>query len=327
MNRRHFLLGLAATAAAAGIYTWRQTGKPPISGEIVGASQAIGHLLREGDFPVPGEERKLPVVIIGGGIAGLSAGWKLAKAGFEDFELLELEAEVGGNARSGENAITAYPWGAHYLPFPTRESKAIRELLAELGVLQGDPYAERPAYEERAICFAPEERLYLRGVWQEGLWPQVGVKQKDLDQYKRFQELILTFQQRRDGDGRKAFAIPIALSAQEPDLLALDRLSMRDYLLSQGLDSAPLHWYMDYACRDDYGCHSNEVSAWAGIHYFASRDARALNADSDSVLTWPEGNGWIVKQLRQRLQARIMTNALVFRGNRSPGSIPYNYLI
>jgi len=253
------------------------------------------------------------VVIIGGGIAGLSAGWKLTKAGFEEFELLELEAEVGGNSRSGENSISAYPWGAHYLPFPTQESKAVRELLAELGILQGDPYAERPVYEERAICFAPEERLYLRGIWQEGLWPQVGVNQKDLDQYQRFQELMLAFRQRRDKEGRKAFAIPMALSAQDPDLLALDRLSIRDYLLSQGLDSAPLHWYVDYACRDDYGCRSGEVSAWAGIHYFASRDAGALNADSDSVLTWPEGNGWIVKQLRQRLQPRITTNALVFR--------------
>ncbi len=311
MNRRHFLLGLAA-AATAGVYTLRQTGGPPIGGEIVGASQGVGHRLREGHFPSPGEERKLPVAIVGGGIAGLSAGWKLAKAGFEDFELLELEAEVGGNARSGENNISAYPWGAHYLPFPTQESKAVRELLAELGVLQGDPYAERPTYEERAICFAPEERLYLRGVWQEGLWPQLGVKQQDLDQYRRFQELILAFQQRRDNEGRKAFAIPMALSAQDPELLALDRLSIRDYLLSQGLDSAPLHWHVDYACRDDYGCHSSEVSAWAGIHYFASRDARALNADSDSVLTWPEGNGWIVKQLRQRLQARITTNALVY---------------
>ena len=173
MNRRHFLLGLAATAAAAGVYTLRQTGKPPISGEIIGASQAIGHLLREGRFPPPSEERKLPVVIIGGGIAGLSAGWKLTKAGFEEFELLELEAEVGGNSRSGENSISAYPWGAHYLPFPTQESKAVRELLAELGILQGDPYAERPVYEERAICFAPEERLYLRGIWQEGLWPRL----------------------------------------------------------------------------------------------------------------------------------------------------------
>ena len=42
---------------------------------------------------------------------------------------------MGGNARSGENAITAYPWGAHYLPFPTQESRAVRELLADFGAV------------------------------------------------------------------------------------------------------------------------------------------------------------------------------------------------
>ena len=31
------------------------------------------------------------------------------------------------------------------------------------------------------------------------------------------------------------------------------------------------------------------MSAWAGLHYFASRDGRARNAERGAVLTWPEG--------------------------------------
>jgi hypothetical protein len=38
------------------------------------------------------------------------------------------------------------------------------------------------------------------------------------------------------------------------------------------------------------------VSAWAGLHYFSSRDA-----EEKGPLTWPEGNGWIVKQLLARV--------------------------
>ena len=38
------------------------------------------------------------------------------------------------------------------------------------------------------------------------------------------------------------------------------------------------------------------MSAWAGLHYFASRDT-----DDKGPLTWPEGNGWIVKQLLTRV--------------------------
>jgi glycine/D-amino acid oxidase-like deaminating enzyme len=62
------------------------------------------------------------VVIVGAGIAGLAAGWKLARSGFADFLLVELESEAGGNSRAGRNAVSAYPWGAHYLPLPNREA-------------------------------------------------------------------------------------------------------------------------------------------------------------------------------------------------------------
>ncbi len=319
MNRRQFLLslGAAATATAGGAYAWRRTHSskvPPLpEGEILGASDALGHRLQAMNFPEPTETLKTPVVIVGGGIAGLSAGWKLLKAGFSDFVILELESEVGGNARSGQNAITAYPWGAHYLPFPTRESRAVRELLADFGVLRGDPDAAEPSYDERYINFAPRERLYAHGVWHDGLWPQIGVRQRDHDQYRRFQDLMDGFQRRRGADGRKAFAIPMDFSARDPDLLALDRLSMRDFLLQHGLDSAPLHWYVNYACRDDYGCRYGETSAWMGIHYFASRDALARAADQDDVLTWPEGNGWLVERLRKRLEPHLVTGALVWR--------------
>ena len=76
------------------------------------------------------------MVIVGGGISGLSAGWKLSKAGFQDFEIFELEPEVAGVSRSGENSISPFPWGAHYVPLPTEESRAVRELFEDLGVIE-----------------------------------------------------------------------------------------------------------------------------------------------------------------------------------------------
>ena len=63
-------------------------GPPLPEGEIVGAADALGHRLRTADFPEPSETLKAPVVIVGGGIAGLSAGWKLLKNGFTDFVVL-----------------------------------------------------------------------------------------------------------------------------------------------------------------------------------------------------------------------------------------------
>jgi glycine/D-amino acid oxidase-like deaminating enzyme len=212
----------------------------PFTGSIVGPSLDLGHRLLNGEFPAPRREQKIPLVIVGGGIAGLSAGWKLAKAGWQEFVICELEPEVGGVARSGENSISPFPWGAHYVPLPTEESRAVRELLEDLGVMEGRTAAGQPVYQEKYLCFSPQERLYIHGRWQEGILPVLGATRKDLDQFQRFRDLILKFKSRRGRDGRKAFAIPMELSSRDPDLLALDRISMREFLRSQNLDSVQI---------------------------------------------------------------------------------------
>lgn len=282
-------------------------------GQLLAPSMALGHKLRGYDFPPASRTRKVDIAIVGGGVAGLSAAWQLARAGGADFQLFELESSTGGNARSGQNATSAYPWGAHYLPLPGKEALFVRELLADLGVLQGDPYAANPRYDERYLCFAPQERLYKNGIWQEGLLPQIGATAIDQAQYQRFFQLINQLQTRVGRDGKRAFALPMALSSQDADLLVLDNISMCDYLYQHRLTSEPLHWYVNYACRDDYGTDYRLVSAWAGLHYFASRDGHGLHTDSDAVLTWPEGNAWLTQRMAEQVQSHIVTNALVHR--------------
>jgi protoporphyrinogen oxidase len=295
MNRRE-LLALGA-ALISGCSARHPRG---ISGSFVGSSHDVGHMLRTGSIPSPGHERRVPLVIVGGGVAGLSAGWHLARNGFHDFEILDLENEAGGNSKSGQNAVSAYPWGAHYVPRPTKESRYVRELFEELGVITGYINGE-PTYKEEYLCFDPQERLYLHGRWQEGLIPTIGSTERDRSDFERFREIVDTY--RNSG----AFTIPMEFSSRDREIVALDSISTRDFLNSRRLSSPALHWYVNYACRDDYGCNYGDVSAWAGIHYFASRTV------DDTVLTWPEGNGWIVKRLREKLSKNIRTNSLVFR--------------
>jgi predicted NAD/FAD-dependent oxidoreductase len=273
----------------------------------------VGHRLRDGGLPRASETRRRAIVIVGAGIGGLSAAWRLRRAGFEDFELVELERAAGGNARWGQNAVSAYPWGAHYLPLPTRESRAVRLLLADLGVLKGDPLAARPRYEERFLCFSPHERLYRDGAWHDGLVPLARAGAAERDEWRRFHERMDAFKRLRGADGRRAFAIPMALSSRDPKLVALDRVSMRDWLVAEGFTGEVVHWSVNYGCRDDYGCDYRQVSAWAGIHYFASRDADAQDADPETVLTWPAGNGWLVREMLTRWAPPLTTAALVHR--------------
>lgn len=322
MDRRRFLASLSALGLAAcddgprGAASLR-----PISGRLLGPSFAIGHALKDGGLPEPGETLRQPVVIAGGGIAGLSAAWKLRKVGFGDFTLFELEDRPGGNARFGENTVSAFPWGAHYLPLPTQEARAVRELLSDLGVLQGDPFVASPRYDERYLVHTPQDRMYRNGIWQDGLLPRIGADPRDLEQLKRFDDLVTKYRERRDRQGRRAFAIPMALSSPDAELHLLDHMSMRDFLLGHGLDSPALHWYVDYACRDDFGLHSANTSAWAGLHYWACRNATAKDADSGAVLTWPEGIGWIVRRLAPMLAGHIRSQALVWRIEETARSV------
>ncbi len=305
MHRRDFL---AATSAAAALAACGSKAAPPLPpGTLSGANEALGHRLRQADFPPPDETRKASVAIVGGGIGGLSAAWKLARSGCDDFLLLEMESEAGGNSRAAQNEVSAYPLGAHYLPLPPREARATRQLLAELGVLQGDPDALHPRYDEKYLCHAPQERLYTNGYWQEGLWPTLGVPTAERDQYARFQEQVQDLRQRRDAAGRRPFALPLALSSRAPELLALDRSNLRDWLLAQGYTAPGLHWLADYACRDDYGTGAAQTSAWAGLHYFACRDGEG------QVLTAPEGNAWLTRGLARAAAGRVLPEALAFR--------------
>jgi hypothetical protein len=122
MRRRDFLAATSAAAALAACGSKAAPLLPP--GTLSGANDVLGHRLRKPDFPAPTETRRVAVAIAGGGIGGLSAAWKLARSGCDDFLLLEMEGEAGGNSRAGKNEVSAHPLGAHYLPLPpTRRAR------------------------------------------------------------------------------------------------------------------------------------------------------------------------------------------------------------
>jgi hypothetical protein len=321
VSRRWALAGIAGLAAAVGTgISWIAGRHRPTPGTLGGADLARGHRLRQGGFPAPGRVEETRLVIAGGGVAGLAAGWTLSEAGFGDFRLLELEDKVGGNARGGANAVSAFPLGAHYLPVANREARALQHMLRRFGMITGDK-AGAPVYDPYQLCADLEERVFWQGRWHEGLVPRTGLRARDRRDLAAFDRAMAGFSARTGADGKPAFALPIAYSSQDPDLLALDRIGFGAWLDAQDLRSPVLRAHLRYCMRDDYGCEPDHVSAWAGIHYFAGRRGWAADGAGDDVLTWPEGNDHLVKAMARPLGTRISPGRIVHRVAREGGHI------
>ena len=285
-----------------------------ITGGFSGTSFERGHALRDllkggGNWPAPTSVFRTEVLIAGGGVAGLAAARALRLRGQQDFAMLELEDSAGGNARGGALNGIDCPLGAHYLPVPGDDAPQVQDLLEELGLRQR--VAGRWVVDERHLCHSPQERLFFNDQWQDGLLPVQGVAPDTLAQYQKFAALVE--QERKVGH----WTIPVRNSALTPAQKALAAIHFVAYLDRHGLADPHLRWYLDYCCRDDYGAGIATVSAFAGVHYFASRHGfhapGSEGAEREAVLTWPQGNAWLTQQLAVPLGERLHTGRVVLR--------------
>lgn len=299
MERRSFLwsaggASLAALGSAAGFARWQE-----IAPTVHTPGRAEGHFLRDRSrLPPPSSTLETDVVILGSGVAGVTAAWKLGQAGAR--ALMIDGPEPFGNAAGAHYGDLACPAGAHYLPLPSPDAAHVRAMLRDVGVITRGHLDERPTYDERYLVHAPEERLLVGKQWQDGLIPALGSTSADLAEQRRFFAEMARLRQLRGADGRRVFVFPAALSSSDPAHAALDRISFKAWLDGQGYRSPGLHWYLNYCCRDDYGARYERISAWAGLHYFAGRDGKAANADDSAVLTWPGGLAPLVAAIAAR---------------------------
>jgi monoamine oxidase len=331
MKRRAVLTAAAATTLAACRPPPDQTNK--ITGGFVGSSPETGHMLRAGKLPAYDGSplRKVHTLIAGGGVAGLSAARMLLQQGMEDFALLELESEAGGNARGGQIAgikhPILYPLGAHYLPVPGDDAPEVQDFLEELGVRKR--VAGRWIYDEKALCHSPQERLFFNGAWQEGLLPKQGISAQTQAQYQRFSKLVAQWQ------ATGAFSVPLRgnfrqkLTVAGIDIARAATVFIA-YLDAERLTDPHLRWYLDYCCRDDYGAGINTVSTFAGMHYFAARHGfqapGAQSGERDGVLTWPQGNGFLTQALAKPLKERMLAQHIVLRIEESKAGVEVDAL-
>ncbi|WP_286762843.1 MULTISPECIES: FAD-dependent oxidoreductase [Rhodopirellula] len=336
-TRRDLLSSVLGAGALACVgcdsLTSKWSGALPFSGSMLSPNRDVGHRLR-----VPIAERfasqtddisrHASCIIVGGGVAGLAAGYELLKSGVDDFLILELESSPGGTSKSTQYTSDSFgslraPWGAHYLPLPGTHNKPLRAFLRDCGVLNDDGEAA-----EQMLCRDPEERVWANGQWQYGLLPMRDATDQDVSQIERFQKEMSEFAKQTDASGKRWFVLPTSQASDDPECLALDQLSMTQWMQSREFDSPRLLWLVDHSCRDDYGLRADQTSAWAGIFYFASRMLDPSNStESAPVLTWPEGNCFLVNQLVRKIGDRIeMDQAVLSMSELDSGTLSLNAL-
>ena len=158
--------------------------------------------------------------------------------------------------------------------------------------------------DDRWLCHSPKERLFIHGRWHDGIDADRHGTAEDRQQFRRFHEEIAALR----ATGR--YTIPRVLGYKSSEL---DRITMREWLRQHLFDSPALAWEVDYSCRDDYGGGAQDVSAAAGLHYYA---ARHPETGEKGPLAWPEGNGWILRRMLKPFEAQVRTDAMVYRIQR-----------
>jgi hypothetical protein len=223
-----------------------------------------------------------------------------------------MEEQIGGNSQFGETEIGKFPQGAHYLPVQNIENKPLIDFLHEIDSITHFSHDKIPYYNEQQLCHEPEDRLLIYGKWYVGIAEAlVSLFPKEKSTWDRFFELIEEFKYERGNDGKFIFFIPQRLASSDHNRWNLDTISFRDFLESKKFNAPSLLWFIDYCCRDDYGQNSSQISAFAGIHYFTARKAKAMNCNSDSLLTWPEGNAYLAQQLAKKFTKQVRLASIV----------------
>jgi glycine/D-amino acid oxidase-like deaminating enzyme len=317
MKRRDLMRALALAPLVPALGAGCATPRVP-DGDLIDPGMALGHRLRDLDvrtlpstaLPAPPADAPiLDVIIAGGGVAGLAAAWRLRARGVDALEVIELADVDGGTARSGSSTVSAYPWGAHYVTAPLAEDTLTTSLLNEVGALEGVDALGHPIASETFACRDPDERLFVDGHFFDSLTPHELLDHDDRRDFARFEALVDHYGVLVDAQGRPAFALPRARCSTDAEVLGLDRMSFRDWLLAHDLVSPHLHWLCDYAVRDDDGVSLDEASAWAGLFYFCAR--RRPGMGERPVITQPDGNGFLVKHLARASEGRRTLNEAV----------------
>ncbi len=258
----------------------------------VNSDAAAGHLIRKStNFPVQ-KGKPLDYLVVGGGVAGMTAAYLLKG---ENFLLAELSQQLGGSSSFDSFEGLNFSQGAHYdLAYPGYYGTEVLETLHSLGIIHQQKWRDQWSFsdERHLILHKSKNQCFDHGSIRKDVLKEGPLKTK-------FLKLMAQFDRK--------MPLPSALVPSE--LKYLDAVTFYDFLKEHlPLDEDFMNG-LDYHMKDDYGAGIKTVSALAGIHYFK---CRPYYNEVVPLFSPPEGNFYFIdKMLQNTDQNRIKTGHLV----------------
>ncbi|HWY59474.1 MAG TPA: FAD-dependent oxidoreductase [Terriglobales bacterium] len=228
-NRRDFIKFVVAGSVAAGcpIDLSLLAAEAPLVPSVESEDNRICHQVRDGKiFDRPSVSARHDVVIVGGGVSGLTAAYLLRD---RDFLLLEKEPHWGGNAYVMEHQGNAYATGSAFLA----KSEYTYGFAKEIGL---EPL---PINDRDSTIIKGE---WIANTWAEGL-DKLPFSTSVREGFKKFKKDML--------------AIDVVKRAQE-----LDNVPFSDFM--KGYPAEVKQWWDNYG-PSNWGAATEDTAAALGI--------------------------------------------------------------
>lgn len=255
---------------------------------------AVGHLAFESNqFPIT-KNLQTKFLIVGGGIAGMTAAFQLRN---RDFLLFELSNLLGGSSAGSNYHDVPLCHGAHYdLSYPSYYGKETLSMLEELKIIDFSEFSNSWNFVDKKYLISKnlESQTFALDTFRKDVLPDGSAKIE-------FVELMKSF------SGK----MPMPTRLIDSNLYYLNDITFLEWLKQKiSLKQAFIEG-LDYHMKDDYGAGTDRVSALAGIHYFACRPYYSKPVE---LFSPPEGNSYFINKIYDQLPTEhVFTSHLVKR--------------